>query len=281
MRTDWRKVVKDLSPHALAKKSANVWLEAQYGWNALFVDIKSFAKTWSKNMLPTARNLMQRAVQRYSAQSVTDVGSLATVYPDGDTSASWDSYVTNAFGHMNSRGGMMRIFPRSHTVTLRVGCQQVERPLSQLEQIYRKLDAFGMSASNVLETIWELCPYSFVVDWFLDLQKIKSSAALNRLHQADVRNLVRSYKRTYTYDGEIVIGANPYSWIPGTIYYNKWPTGMYGDVILPCQGGSYIEYNRYADDAFVDTSRSLFLQNGLSTTRGISALSLIVQRLLK
>lgn len=280
MRTDWRQAVKKLTPGELAKSSANLWLEHRYGWNALYHDIKSFAKTWNRIMTPSAVDALSYVYNRYSAKSSTSITPLSTHYADGINywlyaMAMWPKTDLGFGYYWTSRVRYLDAFAISYAT-----CHQLQAALSPLARCHRTLKAFGLTTSDVVSTIWEAMPYSFVVDWFIDLQALGYKANLDRLRQHDIRNLSYSTKIEQTYEVDLILSPYAATWGEGP--WHGFTNFSSTDVPFgTLKGGRSTSYTRYPglpdSVAFLDNCTT----SSLSVLQSISATSLILQRLLK
>lgn len=114
-----------------SKRAANAWLEYTYGWVPLMSDVWGSANFHSSWLLE--RNIKAR---RSSSSSV--------VSEDGGP----------GFWKRNASGTVSRRFEMSRRI-------RVTNP--QLFDLQR------LGLLNPLSTAWELLPYSFVADWFIDI----------------------------------------------------------------------------------------------------------------
>lgn len=134
--TKFTNFVRGLGP----KQWANRWLEYQYGWKPLLSSVYGAAEESRRNVL--------NQIEHVQARSRTPV-------PVQFPSSIPGSYVFNALPSIsvNSRWG-----------TAEVGCK--------IGMAFLADDGFDparWASLNPLSIAWELCPYSFVVDWFYDI----------------------------------------------------------------------------------------------------------------
>lgn len=85
-----------------------------------------------------------------------------------------------------------------------------------------KLDSMGFLLT--LENVWDLIPYSFVIDWFLDIGSLLERADANlRILRLGVRYATFSWKRTATVKLQPTPNF-PYSGTISTVQYHRWVT---------------------------------------------------------
>lgn len=128
---------------------------------------------------------------------------------------------------------------------------------------------FGFTPDQLLQTAWELTPYSFVADWFLPIGKMLQGT---RKLPSSLSIVRQSYHHTCKSRSEV------FSWSP------VWDRGC-GIMALPTSRGKAVmvysgektEYWRNWIGHGPDSGED---PKGLTTKRTISALSLIAQRLM-
>lgn len=128
-----------------AKDISSVWLEYRYGLRPFMMDVED---TLNAVYAPWRRELNHR-IERKMGKFVrpteftrTPLGwQLLTSSP----CSIWGDWVTESSAEVTYY---------AHQYFTRIGTMN---------------DRFGMDGANALSTLWELMPYSFVVDWFVDL----------------------------------------------------------------------------------------------------------------
>lgn len=275
MRTDWRSVVSKLTARDLASKSANLWLEHRYGWNAMYSDLKSFAKTWNKCAVQTPDLGSPHYSERYSVSSTETLSPPSPLY--SKSASSWNAWL--AAGIWNTDGGSRVLFG-TKSATSRITCRQLRRQYSPFERAYKKLHAFGIATQDILPTLWELVPFSFVVDWFFDPSGLGYPLSKLRLQQGDIRDLCYSTKVVQ----EFSVQMNCYF---GTLLYTL--SGPWTGKVATSANRMYIDYRNGSSTFYVRypglPAAANWLENctnaGLSSLQSISAVSLILQKALK
>lgn len=139
---------------------AETWLEYSFGWSPLINDIKGAAEGLARlsTFHPPAKRVRANAEERNN-------GTLSTSFYETDAS------------------GCLKIAARSrnyHKASARFsGCVSTQPPT-----FAGTLGTFGISVRELVPTLWELIPYSFLVDYFTNAGNIIEGATFNR---ADVR----------------------------------------------------------------------------------------------
>jgi hypothetical protein len=122
---------------SVKKSLANNWLQLQYGWKPLLSDIEGFLKIMGNQL--GAQDHVVRVRGSASAQERT-VANLPLVGPDHPPGKTYMSYRTKVKFQVRFR---------------------MDNPLLAL---------FAQTGfTNPINLVWELIPFSFVVDWFLPI----------------------------------------------------------------------------------------------------------------
>jgi hypothetical protein len=145
-----------LSLGKLAKTSANLWLETRYGWQNLWLSIRELANTHKK--VRAHLDYLQKTKDKYTP-----------VHARSDVSGS-----TNSWGYNNYKTTPYnRVYLEPCTAQRygTFGCQ-IKRP--DPVTLMTKIDSYirGYGGLSVVEALWDVVPFSFVVDWFIDLGRL-------------------------------------------------------------------------------------------------------------
>lgn len=125
-----------------ATKLASAWLEVRYGLRPLMYDIKSAIEAYNA--------IGNRRRSRYTATVVDSA--------DSTDSTSWNA--GNA------------TYPSNYTCDRESSREYVVRAGVLTHEHSDKIDvskAFGLGMDQLYTTAWELVPFSFVVDWFINI----------------------------------------------------------------------------------------------------------------
>lgn len=140
----WGQVVKNQTSAAINGRKGsprgsgipNAWLELQYGWNPLMSDVNSAASSLSSSASsghPFRCHVKGRAKNDLSSTSWGTASSAAN-------------------------SGLLRVRSGQEFCLVRADYELASPLLATIS---------SLGLTNPLEIVWELVPYSFVVDWFL------------------------------------------------------------------------------------------------------------------
>lgn len=279
---NWRKTAKQFSASSLAKESANVWLEHLYGWKSAYRDLSDIAKATARAVTPVCHPEFERRVlSRYSAEQ-TESGMIPQgsycnfVYSGITNDSAWKSQLANP----TTFGPTVRVHSKVYHNTSRVTCYCAGAALTAASKTQRLLAGFDISSSwqSYRDLLWEAIPFSFVVDWFVDLRGLW--APLNRALIASLAQgrLGYSTKQTMEYQADCYVGRwwNLYNW--GGAYRNKIPNSI-EPASVPSTGlGKYTVYRRTQGMPPNQDWSAMLVNKGLTLTQCASGISLIAQR---
>jgi hypothetical protein len=146
----------------ITKAGSSAWLEYRFGWAQLKRDVFGFVKA-----LDTAR-----AHVKYLRETAGQERHISASQTDVDTTPYGGYYITNPNGEIQ----VTRI-----SRTARVHAYHV---LSRTYQYATVIDSYlsSVGCDRIAEAVWDAIPWSFVVDWLVNLKKLMgdSSTALSR-----------------------------------------------------------------------------------------------------
>jgi len=163
-----------------------------------------------------------------------------------------------------------------------VGCEQL-RPFGQAASLLSNI-------SNVLgvinwmqarDTLWEVLPFSFVVDWFINFNNVWRIPAEQRLQAIDVKNLGYSTKKTYVFEPELQLiqFGWPYDQWPPSEYVGQNMSNLITNIKPPSYKSGFGKTTTYQRSVGLPpTTENVFTSQGLSVLHGADALSLVSQR---
>lgn len=132
-----------------SQAAADAWLEYRYGWKPLLMDIEAIMNKIAEQRETLTRRLVFRA-----SESVEKSIS----------SAFTNRQLPGDFYYLRANG--------SYTCTKKVrasaGMICEVKPLKPLETFYKM---FGLRAHDLPRTAWNVIPFSFVVDWFINVDE--------------------------------------------------------------------------------------------------------------
>lgn len=128
-----------------AKATANSWLEYRYGWKPLIMDIDTIVQASYKKLAHCGkRRLVARVGDAYAC----------------DLRGTW----TDATSYVGTKTSGSKSYSRSSKVG--VGVLYDIAPQTGKQALQAIL---GVRPRDIPATVWELVPYSFVVDWFVNV----------------------------------------------------------------------------------------------------------------
>lgn len=161
------------------KELSNLWLEAQYGWGPLVNDVQNAA--------------------RFAAKQVVD-----------PSRTEWTHLQAQGFRGKNSIHKTTDARPTTTTATVtktvKYGCW-----VRYTRAAPQAVNDLGLT--DLASTAWELMPYSFVFDWFININEMLTAA-----------NALRSYEVTGGYTSSLMtsqcigtVASSPPTFYAGTI----------------------------------------------------------------
>lgn len=147
--------------------------------------------------------------------TVDDINSIVDAFHKLKPYVDFNGYETYTSGSIQNQVENGSTYSLDQRLKLAIGTND-----TQLENLVNRLDSLGVLPT--FENLWDLVPYSFVVDWLLDvgglLQRIDSSMRLVRL---DIKYLTMSEKRQITKD-LVWTRAFPYTGSVSLVQYHRW-----------------------------------------------------------
>jgi len=271
LKKDWRKYAHNSPAAVLARKGSNLWLEYQYGWKATYSDIKQFIKTAAKYTSSLDR-YFNHGWRRYSKMAESIISAPSPTIPD----ATWDSLRTSVYnGYTGNPHLLARIKYHQAMRKANIGCYATDVLNRQVSSFNKLLYAYGLTGDKLLDTIWEAIPYSFVVDWFVNMDRVISYPrfldSVRTLQSTNVTRLGYSVKIEMSYDVELFSYVAHSDWWSGT----RWLPHLTRDTR---SSGKMAIYQR--TNGMPPYGVQLWGFQGLNVSQGVSGISLILQKFL-
>lgn len=186
----------------VAKAASGLWLEYAFGWVPLISDSEAAAKAWAR-------------LKEKNDEKVHHVQSSFTKEFDRtkDLSSSYDKF------HLpQSYCGTSYCYTRTDARwEERATIRYKAAVLRKLEMTtWDKWAVFGFQPSEFIPTAWELLPWSFLVDYFVNVDDILNSATTST---RDVVYIVKTTRRISRYMGRIIIAPEYLNQQWGSQYY--------------------------------------------------------------
>jgi len=269
----------------LARKSSNVWLEYNYGWRAFKYDLDNLMVSLGKYCGTASPWSNPQQCSRFSSS-----GKSCGSQPNPSISNSnWKTILSQCENPENgfpySNGIKMRIVYGTPVYDYRLSCWAVDSVVGPAANLSRLISIMGLDLPGLMNTWWELVPYSFIVDWFFNTKALLNLpeyiSAQNALSQANVRDLCYTSKGVLDFHAEAVPHHYPSDGMPWSGSYwahsgyhgTNWPANP---PILAGEPGSIHAFQRSI--GLPPTGVALWNGIGLSLSQITSGISLITQR---
>jgi hypothetical protein len=277
LRGDWRRIAGLQSGYQLAKAGANIFLESRYGWQSAAYDVKNFADVYKKiERLPEA-NSDEDSRLNFTTEEELSWENGGVFY---DTSEALYNTRLNAWrtnpDYFSSNYADRKIKFKGYA-TYRLGARQNLFIADRMSRFKVIQNALGLDMASIPATLWEIIPYSFVVDWFINWQRILGWSKKARLYERDVYNLGMSSKDVVTYDIDQLYPIGYLNYYKSTVWKYRRPTQMRNPPTISGQG-RYTLYNRTLGAPIMDETVLNLTNLGLSPVRLASGVSLLLQR---
>lgn len=261
---------------AALKMLSSVWLTGRYGWKPFLSDVDSLARTLGQESSRSIPNLIQHFQSYSKTQSVVDVA-----YTDACPKAMWDTYASYPTGSVSSEVDFFyRIKNLTTSTKMRISAYAADPAIQYSNLVGRLLNRFGASLTwrNIRDVIWEVLPFSFVIDWFIDFSNawrpLNESSLLRRTSDAvgySVKIEVTGQPEILAFTPAPCRVANP------SIWFGTRPNNTIVTQELPTMKAS-----RYIRTQGLPASASSILKSkGLTLIHGIDGISLILQKAIR
>lgn len=288
LKPNFRRKARKLSAALLSKKGAGIWLESYYGWKSLYQDVTSSAKALAifLNESPS-RTLEENGWTRLTASSRLQVESKSAKYALNGTSESLWNYALQLPDFRTDSwtfNGPARLTNYSHDVLYTVGCSQLQSAFQRIQNTRRFLRLSGLANwRDIRDTIWEVIPFSFVVDWFVNTHGIWAPLNNWRLQESDIKEPWFTTKSSISYDAEMMWLCPDFIRYAGPgPYMGQVPRGRPADYIMKSVSrGSLVSYHRESGLVSPDAVDAKFLSRGLKRIQCLNGLALLTQLFVK
>jgi len=279
-KASFREQVGKLTAASLLSKGASIWLEHLFGWKQFKNDVDESSKALATFLNhPNTKAFMDQD-KRWSVSSKQIIVSDGTEYTVGTDSATWDSQKTT-FNWHNDTSGMFRLSKVDRQVVYRLGCYQRQNMYNRIVETQRLLQLSGSEVNwwNIRDTIWNVLPFTFVIDWFVDFRGIWQIPNFVRLSLADVKYLCYSTKYTLEYKVDWIPSPKILYWSGLGQWGYKLPIARFPEYLRSDTKGSLIYYQRNLGFPQPDNAvQTAFGLKGLTWSRMTTGASLFAQR---
>lgn len=243
-----------MSLGAILKKPAGAYLEYKFGWENLYRDYLAIAKVWSE--VRAHKEYLEESVNRYvpvtarSTVTYSTPQTLGTITPSPtQVRMSYTGYRTNV---------------------RKVGCFSLNLRRTEAMNSWSTIDQIlaRLGVNDLATALWDLVPYSFVVDWFTHINRVLERSPIS-WNSYDIRRM--GYSRKTEWDGRVVGNHTTTISSPACPYTYKSESVEYGPGIVQTK------YERFP--GFPPNTSSVGLFGNLTKTQMAEGIALIIQRL--
>lgn len=285
LKPNWRRKVRKLTARDLCNKSSSIWLEGYYGWKSMFQDISQVATAAAEYLYgPAVQNLQEYGAERFSFTKNVKHAQDSVRYTVGTTASEWNYwYQTNQIPYFPNSPGLARLVDVNEQVSYTLGCNQIHDAYQRIQQANRLLRLAGVSNwRDVRDCLWEVVPFSFVIDWFVNTRGIWAKPNMWRLQQTDIKNVGFSTRSSTSYHVEILPGS-------GFLKRNSWldtayivlPSTNAGSVIKTTESGLISSYSRQEGFPSVAPVDVTLASHGLKRIQCANGAALLLQQFFK
>lgn len=276
LKPNWRAHASMHPARALIKKASDLWLEGLYGWKSCYYDIKGISAGLSKIACANPHQALEGMQERWSRTQKGQCSLPSTIFPMGGSEPYWNSLIADRKAGNYNMVDAFRVTNYAANWKATIGCKQRVAAVNDLRLWIQKFQTFGLDRQSILTTLWEIVPFSFVVDWFIDTQSIWSPLSMARLAAPDIRDLGCSNAIEESYRVEYFPVYDPWR------YNSPWSYDTVNEVrgAGPITGttGTTKTYTRSSGLPSLSTILTIFKSQGLNSLKLTSATSLIVQQ---
>jgi hypothetical protein len=167
---------------AYARHLGNLWLEYSFGWSPLFEDIKD----------------INYALNRLADGTYADTKRISAT-GTSDFTSNWQTGQIYA-----PPGGLPGLVACDFHSRTHLSVRYVAGLRARPENLSGILDNFGISPTDIVPAVWEAIPWSFFIDYFLNVQEQLDSMQFGRADFSymfrGIRNITSNYRSHYYVD---------------------------------------------------------------------------------
>jgi hypothetical protein len=188
---------------AILREAGDLWLEVSFGVRPLLADIKDLAEAVARWRIDRLSPIVR------GSSGGTGIGGLTS--PPFKEAVSWLEHVTHA---QEVRDWRYTVYGRLHA----------EAQLPACGSAAKLVEVLGFRAEDFVPTIYELMPFSFLLDYFTNLGGVLEAASVDT-SWVDWANEVRILKGSLS-------GWTTISAAPGVDYIKSRGDTMYGSAVV-------------------------------------------------
>lgn len=241
------KAVDKLSLSKIAKLPAGAYLEYKFGWENIYRDIMQVANVWSE--VRQHQNYLEATASKYVSAAARSQDAVS------NPSSGLKTLYVNSGSQTK-----IKLTRATQTACFSLDIKRTEqaRRWSKIDQVCSRL-----GARSLAEALWDVVPYSFVVDWFTHVNRMIRQRKTD-FNSFDLRRVGHSVKTDW-------YGSCDWTATVSGYQGSKSASGSTGESRFQS------EYTRYPGIPSGCSSVGLF--GNLNKTQIAEGLALIVQRI--
>ncbi len=270
LKPNWRRAVKKHPAKTLKEMGTSVWLGYRYGWTPLLGDVESFAKAVAQ---VSSTSPIPRLLERYSSGSESTESQ--TNFGGTISSRDFQSLVSTPPANWSvSSGFHWYVKNRTIQTKIQLTCF-AESPLRKLSTtLDQLLTATGATGTwrNIRDLCWEVLPFSFVIDWFVDFSSVWRPLNESVIMTRSGKRVGYSIKQTISDSYSAIAGLPRGCSKAGTLWSGKSPVNLISPTIeISSEATRYVR-----SEGLPSNSTQIFKSKGLSVLRGLDGIALIL-----
>jgi len=173
------------TPKGSAKIAADNWLNTQFGWRPFLGDVRKFYKTWKRADQLVTQLIADNGqwIRRRGTVAKTESSSRLIHYGPTSLGTTYPSFTEPGFFLVNAAGTMDVDSLTTQKVWFE-GTFKYWIPKEKLESVsWKKEAARRIYGTDVTPSVlWELTPWSWLVDWFSNVGDVISNLDTGLVH---------------------------------------------------------------------------------------------------
>jgi hypothetical protein len=280
LKPNYRKQVGKLTPAHLLSKGSSIWLEQLFGWRQFKSDVDEAAKLTAKFLNSPETQKFCDLSEKMSANQTDVLVTDGVEYTVGSSLSTWNYGLMNNTWD-NRAGGYFRRSNVFTTVRHRLGCLQSMNASNRITKTRMLFQQAGsaVNAYSIRDILWEVTPFSFVIDWFVDTRGLWYLPNYVRLSAMDVKCLCYSSKYESTYNIDWQPSPMILNYLSTTPWYYRVPVAVEPRWIRSSSVGKSSRYVRKAGFPVLDSvATNVFANKGLTWNKLVTGGALFAQR---
>lgn len=231
----------------LAKASSSSFLEYKFGWENIYRSLIALRDVWGE----------VRQHQAYLQKCINLYVPLAARQSEVVSNPSQPQFMT-LYGNGITIVPIVSRVERTYTFSLNLKRTFADAAWSKFDHVFARL-----GGREILEALWDVVPYSFVVDWFTHANRLTKQRS-GDFHSRELRRVGHSVKTRWYGKLKITLKSIGYGGSRSTVFYTD---------------EQVVQTTYQRSEGFPPSTASVGLFGNLNQTQIAEGLALIVQRL--